>query len=242
MRLTITFWIAAVGLIVIGIGVRQVVVSRVDTTAPHKAPDSVKGPTVSIASGRKMAGDPRTIALHKPSAKVDQSTTGFAKSAMETTQTHDQGEPLTKNTDSSSSDPAEVIGRPFPVSATIEDDCKRRADAICKNVNDKLAKLAQEPRDPVWAPRMEALIEQDVLSVVPGKYQIRNIECRTSLCAVETESNPNIGNEYGAYWGDVGRFPKPLTAFLHTDDVTGGMEISASGSHLFVSVVTFTRR
>jgi hypothetical protein len=48
--------------------------------------------------------------------------------------------------------------------------------------------MAQEPRNIACAHNTEALIQGEVLSEGPGIYSIRNIECRSSICAVEVES------------------------------------------------------
>ena len=50
-----------------------------------------------------------------------------------------------------------------------------------------LSKFAQEPRDPPWSSEVERRL-RDYLGTEPGKYAIRNVECRTSLCAVEVAS------------------------------------------------------
>lgn len=82
------------------------------------------------------------------------------------------------------SDPRAVIGRPFPVSPSIKARCS--AYYTCAATRRLLKEFSQQPRDPVWAPKMEAGIRELVMSQ-PG-YSIRAIECRATLCVAEVAS------------------------------------------------------
>lgn len=85
-----------------------------------------------------------------------------------------------------------VIGIPFPVSPSVEASCKLTGKIdLCERPHSELAKMTQEPRDEAWAAKTEALIQDEVMSERPGVYTIRNIECRSSICAVEIESPPD---------------------------------------------------
>jgi hypothetical protein len=85
-----------------------------------------------------------------------------------------------------------VIGVPFPVPASAEGVCtiskRLHGPDLCERQHKLLAKMAKEPRDLAWAAKTETLIQDEVTSLSPGNYSIRNIECRSSICAVEMES------------------------------------------------------
>lgn len=74
-----------------------------------------------------------------------------------------------------------VVGRLFPLSPSMETEC--RVNDGCAPALRLLRQLSQQPRDPVWAPKMETGLRDLVMSQ-PG-YSIRAIECRVSLCAAE---------------------------------------------------------
>jgi hypothetical protein len=93
-------------------------------------------------------------------------------------------------------------------------------------------KMAQEPRDNAWAADTESLIQDEVVSRKPGTYSIRNIECRSSICAAEVASLSNgyVGETYD---------------FLHTNDLVdaysylGSLETDDLGRPVSVTVVFF---
>ena len=137
-----------------------------------------------------------------------------------------------------------VVGRPFPVSTTIETDCKgKHEDSICADVHQHLAKLADEPRDPLWASKMEELIQSDIESTQPNSFRIRNIECRNTVCAAEVESTFSDTGVYGSYMGgmqpghDALKAAPPKTNFN-----TFAYETDPGGARLTVTVITFTKR
>lgn len=66
----------------------------------------------------------------------------------------------------------------------------------CEADLEVLRALGEEPRDRAWAKRMESKIRARVMSKEPGKYSIRALECRTSLCAAEVVSH------FGSYYSD----------------------------------------
>ena len=82
-------------------------------------------------------------------------------------------------------DPSSVIGRPFPLSASVQEGCKITG---CPYMIQELSKFVQEPRDPSWSDGMEARL-RNYIEAQPENYAIRDIECRTSVCAVEVTSN-----------------------------------------------------
>jgi hypothetical protein len=90
---------------------------------------------------------------------------------------------------------------------------------------------------------MEALIQHDVLSDEgPGRFRIRHIECRTSLCAAEVESTFSMNGTYGSYMGGMQIHHDTLNAALHTNFNTFAYETDPSGARVTVTVITFTRR
>jgi hypothetical protein len=133
---------------------------------------------------------------------------------------------------------ASFIGISFPVSASVETPCTRnklrhKLD-LCERQHNALAEMAQEPRDNIWAPKTETLIQDKVTSQGPGIYSVRNIECRSSICAVEVESlsDPYIGADYD---------------FLATNGLIDGLtlfatpETDSSGRQINVTLVIFTK-
>jgi len=86
-------------------------------------------------------------------------------------------------------DPNAVIGRPFPVSESVISQCRPDEGVgppSCVNILELLARMAEEPRDLRWARETEASLHEWA-SQLPDTT-IRAIECRTSLCAIETSS------------------------------------------------------
>jgi hypothetical protein len=78
--------------------------------------------------------------------------------------------------------PKAVVGRPFPVSASIDIHSKVHP---APEVAEVLNKFAQEPRDVSWA-HIEARIEG--LFPTADGVAARTIECRTSICVYEVTS------------------------------------------------------
>ena len=82
-----------------------------------------------------------------------------------------------------------VVGRPFPVSASVEALCRKlssRGEDNCALSHSELADFARQPRDPAWASEMEARL-RDLVASESG-YTVRTIECRTSMCVAEVAS------------------------------------------------------
>jgi hypothetical protein len=94
--------------------------------------------------------------------------------------------------------------------------------------------MAQEPRDPAWAPDMETKL-QDLVMAEPNKFSIRDIECRMSLCAVE------VASVYGPYLGKINS-NNPLDNNLFTWFGMFGYETDPSAARITVTLLTFKRR
>jgi len=82
---------------------------------------------------------------------------------------------------------------------------------------------------------MESKFRDSVLTSEPGKYSIREIECRTSICAIE------VASLYGTYlW--KGEQNESLNRQMMNGLSTWGYETDSSGSRITVTVMTFERR
>jgi hypothetical protein len=128
---------------------------------------------------------------------------------------------------------ASVVGTPFPISASVVAGCR---DHECDKVREQLAKMADEPRDSAWATEMEIEIQNNIISKGQDRYMIRDIECRTSICAVETASL------FGLY--DPG-YPVPLNSSLTGGGIASiwGYESDpSSGARITVTVRVLMRR
>jgi len=73
-----------------------------------------------------------------------------------------------------------VIGRPFALSVSMQGELKK--NEVFRAARERLEQMAREPRDNGWASLKESQIQDLMMS--NGTY-IRNIECRTTTCAVE---------------------------------------------------------
>src|SRR5258708_14189178 len=100
-----------------------------------------------------------------------------------------------------------VVGQAFQVSASVKEGCRR--DTIeCPVVMDSVARMIKEPRDRDWATHVEEKIQAAVDGQGPGRYVIRNLECRTSICILEVEVHtPGAFN--GRYEGAITSILRP---------------------------------
>ncbi len=116
-----------------------------------------------------------------------------------------------------------VVGQQFTVSASVKEGCKR--DTIG---------MVREPRDVVWAATMEEKIQAVVDSQGPGKYVVRNLECRTSTCILEVEVHvPGTFNGYD----------NSILSSLRPNAMTISMpEYESSGVRFSVELMDFARR
>lgn len=99
-----------------------------------------------------------------------------------------------------------LVGRAFPVSASVEAHCSEYPDIpeVCDELHELLARMSKEPRDPGWATSMEEKLRR-LIMVEPGRFTIRALQCRSSVCALEVASpfgmlrlrdlKPLLGNE-----------------------------------------------
>ena len=128
--------------------------------------------------------------------------------------------------------PAAVIGRRFPVSASVTAGCK--SDGGCPELDEELAKFAQEPRDLAWAADIEARMRQRVMAN-SSEFTIRSLECRTSLCAIEAASFT------GGFTAGTALNPT-LRPLLFVGSAGFGIERDASSAKIVVTLLTYERR
>jgi hypothetical protein len=127
-----------------------------------------------------------------------------------------------------------VAGQAFQVSGSVKEGCKH--DTIeCPLVMASIARMIKEPREIDWAAKMEERIQTAVDMQGPGKYVIRNLECRASTCILEVEVHvPGAFN---------GRYEDVITSSLRPNAMTIGVpEYDPSGTPFHVELMDFARR
>jgi len=129
-------------------------------------------------------------------------------------------------------DPAAVVGRHFPVSASVIAGCKSRGG--CPNLDEQLDKFAQEPRDLAWAADVESKLRALVMAS-SGQFAIRSVECRTSLCAIE------VASLSGPFLSGISLNPA-LRALLYSGYGAFGIERDASSAKIVVTLLTLERQ
>jgi len=234
---------SAVALIAVGVGVKQACFRDVrrtvldDTNQPGLPADPFT--TISRA-------EPVTPLLHRPSERRSisgstgqprESPTGESSAAghgtVFLTGTSHQSKVTEPNTpptiDAEASDPADVIGHPFPVSASVEASCRGLGSSCDEHLEGILSQFAQEPRDPAWAKEMEAKLRDQVMTAEPDKFSIRAIECRTTLCVVEVASLQ-------------GPYRAAPYAFVRSNNLFNGSAMYGYESNEYQAMITVTLR
>lgn len=79
---------------------------------------------------------------------------------------------------------SKVVGTPVPMSPSVRAACDK---APCEDIFRRLTEMVQQPRDLNWAPSMEENLKKIILAEA-GTFEIRLLECRKTLCAVEVAS------------------------------------------------------
>jgi hypothetical protein len=248
------YLVVGVALIALGIGVKQGLFGSAARAAFNRTSQPVAAAAPVLSPGEPVAPNSQPAQELRPSnnARSGQprefSSGGIQLSGPEssaptaTPRRTDRVAPqILSPLDTEASNPSDVIGRPFPVSASVEAErtsCVARGSTdvgVCDVVQRLLLKMAQEPRDPLWATDMEAKLRQHLTTTEQGTLSIRTIECRTSLCAVE------VASLSGPYFGNL-----DSNAFLHeslfTWMATHGYEPDPSGASITVTLITFERR
>jgi hypothetical protein len=127
-----------------------------------------------------------------------------------------------------------VVGQAFQVSDAVKERCKR--DTIeCPVVMESLARMVKEPRDMYWAAKMEEEIQAVVDGQGSGKFVVRNLECRTSICILEVEVH-----DPGSL---VPRYDNAIVSNLKPNGlVIAETELDASGAHFNTELLDFYRK
>jgi hypothetical protein len=127
-----------------------------------------------------------------------------------------------------------VVGQEFHVSDPVKESCKR--DTIeCPIVMASLTRMVKEPRDMYWAAKMEEEIQAVVDAQGSGKFVVRNLECRTSICILEVEVH-DPGSA-------VPRYDNAIVSNLKPNGlVIGETELDASGAHFNTQLLDFSRK
>jgi hypothetical protein len=124
-----------------------------------------------------------------------------------------------------------VIDRPFPVSASVVAGCRLVA---CPELDEALAKFSAEPRDSMWAPGVEQEL-RDFVDAQSGKYTIRNIECRSTMCMVE------VASISGSFLEGISMSPQ-LDKLLLSGVGGFGYERDPSSARVTVTTIPYNRR
>ena len=134
-------------------------------------------------------------------------------------------------------DDRSVDARGFPVSASILASCEFRDGSrpmhSCETNKKLLDAMADEPRNEPWASSAEsairALVEQE-----SGKFTIHALECRSSICFVET------GSLLEGFHSPFYQFEK--RSGLRAGFPIHGSETIADGSKVYVTLYPFSRK
>jgi hypothetical protein len=136
---------------------------------------------------------------------------------------------------------AALFDTEFQVSASVEANCRvgiaRGYGTACNRIRHDLSMMAQESRDPAWASDLEAKLQNYFERQNLEGFSVRNIECRTSLCAIEvvaTKDQPIVF---------VFASPNPLSdQLIPPTYFANGEETDPPGAKLQTLLVTYRRR
>lgn len=125
----------------------------------------------------------------------------------------------------------------FHLSASVADSCKPPGSpaAFCRDLQGFLAELSAESRDEEWAEAMEARIEKSLRVKGQAVGEIRSLECRRTLCAVEFVVDPER----------VAQADGDAELELTMEPRTGGLAYElggAGGRHRLVTVMCWQKR
>lgn len=190
--------------ILLGIMLIKFTFDRKDTHE-HEGASPTASSEKTLHSG--VARDASQKVVASRSGQVDVRQTPEAEHQIGDAVHHSAAQPETQNRTSidrppspvseTSSDPEKmlttdlsVVGRPFPVSESVVEACQpgrpvRSTPEACGRVNELLAAMAREPRDGAWASAMEEQLRA-YAEAQPDKLTIRALECRKTICFIET--------------------------------------------------------
>src|SRR5882724_1930123 len=213
------YWTSAIVLVVLGVALQQEFSNGSNTKAGNTAVARASSRDLSQSDGVK---DEPISVLHPSGA--DKPSRPAGQTLVNSKANEDKDMRQVFGTDRS------VIGTPFSVSASVTASCTLDK-IVCPRVYKKLAEFANEPRDNAWAAQEEANIQNQIESQGPDKYSIRNLECRTTICAVEVSS---ISNQY------LGMAYYYMVKYSLSQDLgTGAYETDPLGDRVGVRLMTF---
>ena len=121
------------------------------------------------------------------------------------------------------------VAGPFTLSKSLADYCRETNWIACQQMNQFLAQLRAEPRDEKWATSREDLLKRKFLAAGRKDLEIRALECRRSLCAIEYSLRIDIHTELD--FGGLDGVLEPVTgAFApEVDHVSGHRSVTVMG-------------
>jgi len=138
-----------------------------------------------------------------------------------------------------------VIGSQFPMSASVDAGCKSVTlsgrGAICDRLRHDLSVMAHEPRDEAWAADIEAKLQNLIDSQISDDLSIRNVECRTTYCALELAQIRSSSGKYTFIGGYLPYGTPVYDQITWTGGSGVGTEIDPSGEAITVSLFTYRR-
>lgn len=237
-RRTTAYLAAALASIAVVIGVKQGFFTAARQPAPSGTDPSVITATPAQATSRaKPVARSSNVPSESPPSFSEERDPSRPKSTSLTAMARQSNgdEPQTPSSvDAEASDATAVIGRPFPVSNSVEAGCRRFSGSCDEELEGLLSKFAQEQRDLAWATDMEAKLRDHIMTAEPNKFSIRAIECRATRCVVEVASlyGPLLGAPY---------------SFVESNNLYNGLsvlgyEANEHRARITVTLQTFERR
>jgi hypothetical protein len=222
----------------VGLAVRRMTASpnRADTTPnrPIRAEErsTSKTPHQRLADAdQPLVAEPKDQTAGQTGTKVIEPTKMAAENRAAATDVAIA--PASKSLDDS------VVGQPFLVSESILTACKTPRRLGCEPSLPLLGKMAEEPREEPWASWAERAIRA-LVELEPGtdrprevNYTIRNLECRKTICFVETASHMKVFSTQFLYFEWDGR----LKAGYHMFST----ETKEDGTTVFVTLLPVMR-
>jgi hypothetical protein len=149
-------------------------------------PSRVEDHQIAPHRGNAVAQDEREIGNNEVGPAVSHNSTGvsIARSGSAVAPA-DTPQVATDYAES----PRTMIDQPFRASDSIMKKCNPDPNSpwTCARLNELLPRLAKEPRDDAWATMMERKL-RDRVQADGREFEIRALECRSTVCAVECAS------------------------------------------------------
>jgi len=137
----------------------------------------------------------------------------------------------------STSNQSSAIGKPFRVSNSVAQFCAMKpVQMMCEAFEPLLAEFLAESRDAQWAAPVEKLIAKAMLVNGQPRVEIRALECRRMLCALEYAVSIDDLNHNSDGDVELDRLMEP------TGGVTAPEPTPGSGNGKIVSVLIWRRR